>query len=87
MGTRDRQENEVGDESIEARYDRVPMDHPQERPEDEPGVQNVGATGGSGRTGGGLGVSTGDYTETPPDPARDGTGDAQGPGTGKRDGA
>ncbi len=69
MGNRARQEDKVGSESIESQFDRVPLDHPQ----DEPSMKDVGSTSGSGRTGGGLGVSRGDYTDVPEkiDPTED----------------
>lgn len=79
MGTRDRQENAVGPESIEAHFDRVSTDQPPERTS----AENLGATGGSGRTGGGMGVSRGDYTDVPeavPEEAGEGSAPAENAG-------
>jgi hypothetical protein len=73
MGTRDRQENAVGPESIEAHFDRVSTDRPPERTS----AENLGATGGSGRTGGGMGVSRGDYTDAPEAAPEDAPADAR----------
>ena len=61
MSKRDRQENKVGQKSVEAHYDRVPLDHPVQ----EDDAANAGAVSGSSRSGSGLGVSRGDYTEVP----------------------
>lgn len=70
MTKRDRQEDKVGQKSIEAHQDRVPLQHPVE----EEGAGNVGATGGSSRSGSGLGVSRGDYTDVPEEKPGDGPG-------------
>lgn len=61
MSKRDHQENKVGQKSIEAHYDRVPLNHPVQ----EEDAANVGAVSGSSRSGSGLGVSRGDYTDVP----------------------
>lgn len=70
MTKRDRQENRVGQKSIEAHRDRVPLQHPVEGDE----ADNAGATGGSSRSGHGLGVSRGDYTDVPEEKPGDGAG-------------
>jgi len=63
MGTRDRQENRTGPQSIERHFDRVSIDQPQESDQD----QGVTSPAGVGRSGAGMGVSRGDYTDVPPD--------------------
>ncbi|WP_207482119.1 hypothetical protein [Arenibaculum pallidiluteum] len=78
MGTRDRQENQTGPESIERHFDRISIDHPLETDQGTPGGTDQGADldrgvttpVSVGRSGAGMGVSQGDYTDLPPgDPA------------------